>query len=333
MAQKPALGKGLASLFPGTPPPMPQTPPAAVIGGELVTNMNNGTGAVAAGPQVPVEATSAMDRIPGITLAMLTDIHTNPYQPRREFDEAAIEELSQSIRANGLIQPLVVRRRANGPGYELIAGERRLRACRQAGLKQIPVVVRRSTDRESLEVALVENIQRQDLNCVDTALGYAQLMSDFNLTQEEVAEKMGKDRSSVANHLRLLKLPEAILDDLKRGILSFGHGKALLGVEDIDARLRIRSEIVQKKLSVRETEALVDQMKSEASQAPAANGTPEKAKSPLSALASRMQSLSLELSRHWATRVELKGSERRGKILIHFTSRQELDRLLDAMKN
>jgi ParB family transcriptional regulator, chromosome partitioning protein len=266
------------------------------------------------------------DRHPGISLAYVDEIQTNSYQPRREFDDAALEELAQSIRSNGIIQPLVVRKGPNG-AYQLIAGERRLRAAKRAGLKQVPIVIRRSTDREALELALVENIQRQDLGCVDEALAYQQLMEDFSLTQEEVAQRVGKDRATVANYVRLLKLPQQILDDLKTGILTFGHGKALLGLEDSGQRLLARAEVIEKRLSVRDTEALVDRIK---------QGTPAPQaaqESPKSALLTRLASLATELTRSWSTRVELKGSERRGKILIHYTSRQELDRILESLQN
>jgi ParB family transcriptional regulator, chromosome partitioning protein len=266
------------------------------------------------------------DRHPGISLAYVDEIQTNSYQPRREFDDAALEELAQSIRSNGIIQPLVVRKGPNG-AYQLIAGERRLRAAKRAGLKQVPIVIRRSTDREALELALVENIQRQDLGCVDEALAYQQLMEDFSLTQEEVAQRVGKDRATVANYVRLLKLPQQILDDLKTGILTFGHGKALLGLEDSGQRLLARAEVIEKRLSVRDTEALVDRIKQGT---PAPQGAQE---SPKSALLTRLASLATELTRSWSTRVELKGSERRGKILIHYTSRQELDRILESLQN
>lgn len=340
MGQKPVLGKGLASLFPGISPGQGQAapaqatpstatvPPVGVIGGQLVT----GEGAITAGAATTVQQQelSNKDRHPGISLSAIEEIHTNPYQPRRDFDDQALEELAQSIRANGIIQPLVVRKRTQG-GYELIAGERRLRAAKLAGLKFVPVVIRRSTDRESLELALIENIQRQNLNCIDEALAYSQLVSDFSLTQEEVSVRVGKDRATVANHLRLLRLPDAIIDDLKRQILSFGHGRALLGLDDNELRLRIRAEVVQKRLSVRDTEALVDQYKKGAAEA--AVGSADKAAEPVSALASRLGALSQELTRHWSAKVEIKGSERRGKIIIHYATRQELDRILDAMKN
>lgn len=324
MAQKPALGKGLASLFPGLPPQGAAAPAAATTTGAAPTT---GAGATSAGPAVPV--IENRDRQQGIGLARPEDIQVNQYQPRREFDEQALEELAQSIRANGIIQPLVVRKHANG-SYELIAGERRLRAAKLAGLKQVPIVVRRSTDREALELALIENIQRQNLNCIDEALAYFQLIQDFSLTQEEAAQRVGKDRTTVSNFIRLLRLPEAIIDDLKRQILSFGHGKALLGLEDNDLKLRARAIIVEKRLSVRDTEALIDELKKEA----AGGGTktdavPSPAVTPAE---QRMKQLSQDLTRQWSTRVELKGSDKRGKIVVHFASRQELDRILEIMQ-
>jgi ParB family chromosome partitioning protein len=212
----------------------------------------------------------------------------------------------------------------------LIAGERRLRASKLAGLKHVPIVIRRSTDREALELALIENIQRENLNCVDEALAYFQLIQDFSLTQEETAQRVGKDRTTVSNFLRLLRLPEAIIDDLKRQILSFGHGKALLGLEDNDLKLRARAQIVEKRLSVRDTEALVEQLKKQAGGTTAASALPEK---PTTKSGQRLQTVAQELTRQWSTRVEVKGSEKRGKIVLHFASRQELDRILEAMQN
>jgi len=308
MSQKPALGKGLASLFP---------------------QANMGLGAMAAGPATTYEqaALANKDRHPGISFAELDDIQPNPNQPRRDFSEEALQELSLSIQTNGIIQPIVVRKTALGK-YELIAGERRLRAARMAGLKQIPIVIRKSTDRESLELALVENIQRQNLNCVDEALAYFQLMEDFSLTQEDVAKQVGKDRASVANHLRLLRLPEAIIDDLKRQILSFGHGKALLGLDDSELRLRARKEIIEKKLSVRDTEALVERLK--VNSRPTTMTTSVEPPTPVK---QRMQGLAQDLSRQYSVKVEMRGTERRGKLVFNYSSRQELDRLLEAMQN
>ncbi len=327
----------MASLFPG----LPQAAPAATTTADVATQAPlpveqkpMGAGAEAAGPAVP--SAGALDpaidnhgRIPGISLANPEEIQVNPFQPRREFDEAAINELCASIQANGIIQPLVVRKTPKG--YELIAGERRLRASKKLGLKQVPIVIRRSSDRESLEIALIENIQRQDLNCIDEALAYFQLAEEFGLTQEEVAKRVGKERATVANHLRLLRLPEAVIDDLKRGILTFGHGKAILGLEDIELRLRLRALVVEKHLSVRETEALADQWKKQPASADAAENAA--AATPQDPLQARLSNLSTELTHKWSTKVEVKGSDKRGKIIFHYRSRQDLDRILEAMQN
>lgn len=318
MAQKPALGKGLASLFPAA-----QGLPAPTT--------SSGAGATAAGPATTVQQQDVLnrDRIPAITFASVDELLVNDYQPRRDFDNQALEELAQSIRENGIIQPLVVRR--TDKGYQLIAGERRLRASKLAGLKQVPIVVRRSTDREALELALIENIQRQNLNCIDEALAYFQLLQDFSLTQEEIAQRVGKDRATVANYLRLLRLPEAVIDDLKRQILSFGHGKALLSLEDNDLRLRARAIMVEKKLSVRDAEALVQGLKKQElgqnndnTQINAAEKTP---------VQSRLANIAQDLTRHYTIKVEVKGSEKRGKIVFHYSSRQELERILASMQN
>lgn len=327
MNARPALGKGLASLLPAagnsahatnTPAPPP--------------NLNQGTGAVAAGPQIPTTPTTInnADRIPGIAFASLEDIVVNPYQPRREFDESAIGELADSIKANGIIQPLVVRK---GPyGYQLIAGERRLRAAKKAGLKQVPIVIRKSTDREALEIALVENIQRQNLNPIDEALAYLQLMEDFNLTQDEVATRVGKERSTVANHVRLLRLPETIISDLKSGALSFGHGKVILSLDDNEARLNLRKKILEEKLSVRGAEELVSQLKNESPTPTSANHIPAPAKA-MTTVQQRFKNMSLDLTRSIGLRVEIKGNEKKGKVVLSFSKREELDRLLQLLQN
>lgn len=308
---RPALGKGLASLIPAAAPPaVPQA------------------GAIAANAPTTVEQAeiSNRDRHPGISLAVLDEIHVNPNQPRREFDEAAIDELAESIRANGVIQPLIVRKNAHGK-YELIAGERRMRACKKVGLKQVPIVIRKSTDRESLEIALVENIQRRDLNCVEEALGYQQLMDDFNLTQEEVAKRVGKERATVANHLRLLKLPQEVLTDLRQSTLSFGHAKVILSVESLQDQLRMRLAILDQRMSVRAAEAYAEKLKGAAPEAPAPAPTTE-----LSPTAMRLAQAAQTIGRQWSSKVEIKGNGKRGKIIFHYGNREDLDRLLQGMQ-
>src|SRR4029453_4237001 len=179
----------------------------------------------------------------------------NPFQPRTVMDDGKIEELARSIRANGVIQPIVVRRA--GEGYEIVAGERRWRASQRAGLLKVPVVVRDIPDDRLLAAALIENIQREDLNPVEEAHAYRRLADQFHLPQEKIADAFGKDRSSVANYLRLLKLPGEVLAGLGSGALSMGHARALLGLPDDEMQLRVSRDVIGRNLSVRETEALV----------------------------------------------------------------------------
>ena len=319
--QKSVLGKGLASLLPGADLVQSAPPVGSAIPEDWEVSA----------PPTTVKPSAVIpnnERHPGISLADPEKIQINPFQPRREFDPAQIQELADSIRANGLIQPIVVRKVPDG--YQLIAGERRLRAVKMLGLKQVPIVIRWSTDRESLELALIENIQRDDLNCVDQAQAYFRLMHEFSLTQEEVAGRVGKDRASVANYLRVLQLPEAILECLKKKQLSFGHAKAILGIEDREARLKVFKEITEKHLSVRQTEALAAQIKDEK---PGAVAAQEVLVEPASAAKARLQTLSQNLTRHWSAKVEIKGSEKRGKIVFHYRTREDLERLLNQMQN
>ena len=326
--QKSVLGKGLASLLPGAgaPAPMADSFRSALA--------NNGAGAVSAGPAVPAPPQADAgnrDRHMGIAMAALEEIVPNPYQPRRDFDDKQVQELSDSIKANGIIQPLIVRKVQQG--YQLIAGERRLRAAKLAGLKQVPIVVRRTTDREALELALIENVQRQDLNCVDEALAYFQLTQEFTLTQEEIAVRVGKERATVANSLRLLKLPEPILEDLKTGALSPGHGKVILSLEGPETRLALRAEILEKNLSVRQTEIRIQEIKSAQDPVAAARAGGHPNAGPLTPVAARLSSLSQDLTRHWSAKVEIKGSEKRGKIVIHYRTREDLERVLSGLQN
>jgi ParB family chromosome partitioning protein len=195
------------------------------------------------------------DREGNLVQLPLKDIRPNPYQPRRDVDPAALEELKSSIRQAGLLQPVVVRAAAGGNGaYELIAGERRLRACQQLGWERIPAVLREVDDRTLLTLALVENLQRDDLSPVDEARGYDRLIAEFSLTQQEVADAVGRDRSTVANALRLLKLPEPVLQMLHEGVLTVGHARALLALDDARSVTTLAREAVAQGLSVRDVE-------------------------------------------------------------------------------
>ncbi len=300
---RPALGKGLASLLANAP----QSSRQPALGGATMA--------------ATTDAVSGRERIPGITMADIDQIVPNQFQPRRDFEQAPLEELAASIRANGIIQPLVVRRGDDGK-LHLIAGERRLRASKLAGLKQVPIVLRKSSDREALEIALIENVQREDLNCVDIALSYFQLMEDFQLTQEELAGRVGKDRVSIANHLRLLKLPEQIIDDLRSARLSFGHGRALLALSDPLKRIELRNAIIEKHLSVRETERLISELLSD-------SGGKRKPKSEKrnQAPVAELNEFSERLARALGSRVAVRGDKFKGVIEIQYFSAEDLERI------
>ena len=192
----------------------------------------------------------------GDKLVNINDIEPKRDQPRKHFDEEALKELADSIAMHGVIQPLLVRPLSDG-GYQLIAGERRWRASRMAGLSQVPVVVKEMTDEEAMELALIENLQREDLNPIEEAEGFKLLMDTYSLTQEQAAEKVGKSRPAVANALRLLSLPGAVLDMVKQGIISSGHARTLIPLTDEKLIIKLAEEISQKELSVRETERIV----------------------------------------------------------------------------
>jgi len=200
-----------------------------------------------------VEATEESDE--GVMEVPLTSITPNPFQPRQEFSEAPIEDLTRSIIQNGVIQPLVVRRSQHG--FEIIAGERRFRAAQRAGLERVPVVIRDATDCEALELALIENLQREDLNPLDEATAYQRLIDEFQLTQDEIAERVAKSRPTVANSLRLLALPDDVKAEVRAGRLSGGHARAIAGATSMLTQITVTREVVRRKLSVRDTEALV----------------------------------------------------------------------------
>jgi ParB family transcriptional regulator, chromosome partitioning protein len=238
-------------------------------------------------------------------------IAPNPHQPRKSFDSNGLSELSASIRTSGVIQPVVVRRQ--GQGYQLIAGERRWRAAKMAGLERIPALLREATDGESLELALIENLLREDLNPMDEAEAYQKLLAEFEWTQEELAQRVGRDRSSIANCLRLLKLPEPVQKDLRAGRLTMGHARALLSLTSPADQLKLREEILAHSWSVRATE--------EGVQKRAASRGPRRRSAELAALEDALrQSL--------MTKVRLVGSDRRGRIEILYASTDELDRLV-----
>ncbi len=245
---------------------------------------------------------------------LVSQIEPNPNQPRKHYDQAAFGELVSSISSHGLVQPVVVKRK--GIGFELIAGERRWRAAKEAGLKTIPAIVRSSDTIESLKIALIENIQRQDLNPLEQARGYQQLMTLSNLTQTELADKLGKSRTAVTNILRLLQLPPSIQKLVQESQISFGHARALLGVEDKNKQLALANQVVSKALSVRETERLVKLSKITAP--PARRPIPNPFKQ-----------IARQLCQALDTKVKVKAAKLKGKgkLEIEFNSEEQLKEL------
>ena len=252
-------------------------------------------------------------------------IEVNPKQPRKDFDEKAMEELAQSIRIHDIIQPLTVAPLAGGK-FRLIAGERRFRASKLAGLKTIPVYIREANDRQLLELALLENLQRENLNAIEIGISYKRLMDDLNYTQEEVSERMGKERSTVANYIRLLKLPPDIQVAVRNGAISMGHARALVNVGEVEKQLFIYKEIKDKQLSVRQTEDLVRKLYV------TGQGQENVKKSTGSGLAPAYQKLQDTLASHFSTKAMVKQSKGgNGSITLEYYSIQELNKLLDQM--
>ncbi len=252
----------------------------------------------------------------------IDSIRPNPYQPRRRFSDQDLKGLSSSIKEKGIIQPLVVR--AVSTGYELIVGERRWRAARLAGVKQVPVVVRNISGAEMVETALVENIQREDLNPLDKADAYHRLIKEFGLTQQKVAKRVGQERSTVANFLRLRKLPKPIKADIINNTLSMGHARALLGAETPAQQKEAWHRIVSGNLSVRAAEALVKKLKGRKLKA-----TRAKARTSQDVY---IESLADDLSRYFGTRVRIVRRGDRGKVEIEFYTNEDLERLIARLK-
>src|SRR5436189_1594496 len=246
-------------------------------------------------------------------------IDANPKQPRRDFDETALNELADSIKTHDIIQPVTVSKMPSGR-YRLIAGERRWRAAKLAGLTDIPAYIRQANDAQLLELALLENLQREDLNAMEISLSYKRMMEELDYTQEQVAERMGKDRSTVANFIRLLKLPPDIQLAVRNGELSMGHARALINVDTIDKQLYIFGEIKDKGLSVRQTEALVRNLYKQ-------GGAVKK--SSKSHLPSSLHQIEDKLASHFSTRVKLRHSRNgSGQISIEYYSQEELNKVL-----
>jgi ParB family transcriptional regulator, chromosome partitioning protein len=281
MVQRKALGKGLEALIP---------------------NMNESG---AAKPE-------------GLLLAALDEIHPSPLQPRRIFDQGKIEELANSIRENGIIQPLVVKRGVDG--FELIAGERRWRAAQKAGLERVPVIVKDVEEKNRLELSLIENIQREDLNVIEEAEAYQNLIEQFGYTQEEIGKRVGKSRTSVTNTLRLMKLNKKIKDDLTQNKINMGHARAYLGLDSSAQQMEVHNAVIKKGLSVRQTETLVKRMKRGVKEhVPGKQGDTH-------------EFILAELRKTLGTKVTINSRGKRGKLIIEFYSPEELERIFELIK-
>ncbi len=268
--------------------------------------------------------TDVVDQVTHTSRIALSDIQINPKQPRRDFDENALNELAASIKLHDIIQPLTVSKLPGGK-YQLIAGERRFRASKIAGLTDVPAYIRQANDQQLLELALLENLQREDLNAVEIALSYKRMMDELSYTQEQVAERMGKERSTVTNYIRLLKLPPDIQLAVRNGSLSMGHARALVNIDTVDKQLFVYKEITSKGLSVRQTEELVRTMY----KAEKPGAVKSSVKSDLPAAYKKIED---NLASHFATKVKMVHNKKGyGSITIEYYSLEELNKLLDAM--
>ncbi|SHL48175.1 chromosome partitioning protein, ParB family [Desulfatibacillum alkenivorans DSM 16219] len=272
-------------------------------------------------PDVPVEAKESPENF---FECDVDDIVPNQFQPRTIFSQEELAELSESIAEQGVIQPLVVRKNQQEL-FELIAGERRLRASKMAGLSRVPVIVVEASDEKVLQMTIVENIQRENLNPLEECQAYHRLMEECSLTQEEVAKRVGKKRSTVANFLRLKNLPRLIQDGIRENVISMGHARAILGLEESSDQLTAYRETVKKALSVRATESLVNRLKK------AKDAKPKPTE--LDSNAIYMNHLCEELSRQLGAKVEISKNGKRGALKIEFYSEQDLDRLVTLLKN
>ncbi|SEI85955.1 chromosome partitioning protein, ParB family [Cyclobacterium xiamenense] len=277
-------------------------------------------------PQKGKGEEEAAHPVAGIFEIGLEEIQVNPFQPRTHFDKTALEELAESIRVQGIIQPITVRKLAEGE-YQLISGERRYQASKIAGLEKIPAYVRLANDQQMLEMALIENIQRENLNALEIAHSYQRLLSECDLKQEQLGDRVGKNRTTVNNYLRLLKLPPDIQAGIRDQKISMGHARALINIEDVDKQLAIFKRMVTEELSVRKVEALVKELNEgqEKKEAPEASNLDPVKKYEINKLQQKLAS-------HFGTKVSLKADQKdKGEIKIPFHSTSDLNRILEIL--
>lgn len=302
MSKKKALGRGLSALLSDTPEEEKlEVDVTNPVGSHSTTHYEN------------------FNEIP------LDEIETNPFQPRQHFDQEALKELADSIKIHGIIQPITVRKLARNQ-YQLISGERRFQASRLAGLKSIPAYIRTADDQQMLEMALIENIQRENLNPIEISLSYQRLISECNLKQEELGDRVGKNRSTITNYLRLLKLPPDIQIAVRDNRLSMGHARAIINVDNPDTQLYIFKKILAEDLSVRKVEELARQLMAEHKDQPSKTDTVPSSHS------KEITHLQSNLSSHFGTKVSVRSDGKKGEIRIPFLSVEDLNRILDILK-
>lgn len=304
MSKKKALGRGLSAL--------------------LSDSSTDDRLEVDALPHGVTSTTAPQVSPSGMTEIPMDEIEVNPFQPRSHFDQETLMELAESIRVHGIIQPITVRKLSAGQ-YQLISGERRFQASRLANLQAIPAYIRAANDQQMLEMALIENIQRENLNAIEIALSYQRLMSECSLKQDELGERVGKNRTTVTNYLRLLKLPPDIQIAVRDNKLSMGHARAIINVEDADKQLYIFKRTLAEDLSVRKVEDLVRSLASEKAAAKPGQAGPHTASKEIAQLQSKLCS-------HFGTRVVVKSDGKKGDIRIPFLSVEDLNRILDILK-
>ena len=308
MAKK-GLGKGLGAIF-----------------GEDVVKENKEETEKKAKAKAEAKAAEEMDEKGRILMLKLDLVQPNKEQPRKTFDEEKINELAESIKNYGVLQPLLVQK--NDSFYEIIAGERRWRAAKAAGLKEVPAVLKEYSKQEAMEISLIENVQRADLNPIEEALGYKQLIDEFGLTQEEIAVRVAKSRTVITNTMRLLKLDEQIQNMLVQGVITSGHARTLLSLEDTQIQLKAAKEILDKKLSVRETERLVKRLQKEAS------GEKKEEKKKDETLALIYQDLEGRMKSVMGTKVSIHNKDKnKGRIEIEYYSEAELERIVEMIES
>ncbi|HEX5168743.1 MAG TPA: ParB/RepB/Spo0J family partition protein [Cyclobacteriaceae bacterium] len=272
---------------------------------------------------IPISTATSTPPPSGLTEIPVEQIEVNPFQPRSHFDQEALQELAESIKVHGIIQPITVRRLARDQ-YQLISGERRFQASKLAGLSAIPAYIRSADDQQMLEMALIENIQRENLNAIEIALSYQRLISECNLKQDELGERVGKNRATVTNYLRLLKLPPDIQIAVRDNKLSMGHARAIINVENPEQQLYIFKKTLSDDLSVRKVEELVRQV--------AAHKPPERNETVSTPASKEITQLQSNLSSHFGTRVVVRSDGKKGEIRIPFLSVEDLNRILDILK-